>query len=311
MHIHSYPKVYAIGHPAVANLFADPVLVEEKIDGSQFTFLRVGPEIFMRSRGADIFADAPEKMFALAVESVKTLADKLHEGWVYRGEFLAKPKHNVLCYERVPKHNIILFDINTGDEVYLSREEKEAEAERIGMDVVPAIAQNTVLTSAGMLLSYLDRESILGAQKVEGIVVKNYVRFGRDKKALMGKYVREDFKEKHAHEWKTANPSGGDVIEALCIQMRNDKRWEKAIFHLRDKGELESSPRDIGKLIAAVKEDISEEEREYIAKRLLDHALPRILRASTSGMAEWYKERLLKSAFEPRTEEMSAHVAIP
>lgn len=31
---HSYPSVYALGHKALTELLLDPVLVEEKIDGS-------------------------------------------------------------------------------------------------------------------------------------------------------------------------------------------------------------------------------------------------------------------------------------
>lgn len=35
---HSYPSTFALGHRAIADLLLDPVLVEEKVDGSQFSF---------------------------------------------------------------------------------------------------------------------------------------------------------------------------------------------------------------------------------------------------------------------------------
>ena len=35
---HSYPQIYALGHRYITELLLDPVLVEEKIDGSQFSF---------------------------------------------------------------------------------------------------------------------------------------------------------------------------------------------------------------------------------------------------------------------------------
>jgi len=47
-----------------------------------------------------------------------------------------------------------------------------------------------------------------------------------------------------------------------------------------------------------VQVDIRDEETEYIKQKLHEWALPRIMRASSAGVAEWYKERLLKSAFE-------------
>jgi hypothetical protein len=35
---HSYPKLYAMGHRAIADLLLDDVIVQEKVDGSQFSF---------------------------------------------------------------------------------------------------------------------------------------------------------------------------------------------------------------------------------------------------------------------------------
>ena len=297
--LHSYPKVYAIGHRAVQELFLDPVLIEEKVDGSQISFGTQGGQLVLRSRGQELYVDNPEKMFAAGINAAKELASRLHDGWVYRGEYLAKPKHNVLAYNRVPRFNIILFDINIGDEVYLSREEKEAEAERIGMEIVPALYSGMV-DNPEQLYSFLERSSVLGG-RIEGIVVKNYSRFGADKKVLMGKYVSEQFKETHAKEWKASNPVMGDVIDRLIATLRNERRWEKAVERLRDTGELEHSPRDIGKLIHAVQKDVEEEEADFVAKKLTEWALPRVVRASSAGLPEWYKKRLVESAFNEQT----------
>lgn len=294
--IHSFPKVYAIGHGAIAELFQGDVLVEEKIDGSQFSFCKKNGEIILRSRGAEIFPDNPEKMFSLAVTAVKELAPLLHEGWVYRAEYLQKPKHNVLCYQRVPRNNLILFDINTGDEIYLSRIEKEAEAARVGMEIVPVLYQGVVNTP-DMLYALLKNESILGGP-VEGIVVKNYAQFGRDKKVMMGKFVTEEFKETHSKEWKADNPGVGDVIDRIISTLRSEVRWAKSVQRLRDAGKIEGSPKDIGLLIKEIQTDVKAEELEFIQQKLMEFALPRILRASTGGFPEWYKKQLLESAFE-------------
>lgn len=296
MNLHSYPKVYAIGHKAVAELFDGPVLVEEKIDGSQFSFGEINGQLCFRSRGAEIHVNEPDKMFAAAVNQAGEIANKLHPGWTYRGEYLQKPKHNTLVYDRVPRRNVILFDINTGLEEYLARNQKEEEAERLDFELVPILYEG-VITSPEELLKLLETDSCLGGQKVEGIVVKNYARFGADKKVLMGKYVREDFKEKHSRAWKKANPGTGDVIGHLIAVLRNENRWEKAVQHLREKGQLEGSPRDIGPLIREAQEDIKAEETESIKNSLFNYAMPRILRASTGGLAEWYKKKLLESAF--------------
>ena len=113
---HSYPKIWALGHRAVRELFDGDVFVEEKVDGSQFSFGVFNDELRCRSKGADINTQAPEKMFAKAVETAQRLGPDLLEGATYRGEYLQKPKHNTLAYDRVPEGNIIIFDINTAEE---------------------------------------------------------------------------------------------------------------------------------------------------------------------------------------------------
>jgi hypothetical protein len=294
--LHSYPKVYAIGHKAIADLFKEPVLVEEKIDGSQFSFGTENGQLAMRSKGAELYADNPEKMFSLGITTARELAPILHEGWTYRAEYLQKPKHNVMKYDRVPNRNLILFDINTGDEVYLSRAEKEAEAARIGLEITPMLYEG-VVDSPETLYQLLARDSVLGGGKIEGLVAKNYVRFGIDKKVLMGKFVTEEFKETHSKEWKADNPTLGDVVERIIATLRSEVRWGKSVARLREAGKLEQSPRDIGLLIKEIQADIRAEEADFIQTKLVEYALPRILRASTAGFPEYYKKTLLEGAF--------------
>ena len=297
--IGSYPSVYAIGHKAIIDIFRDPVLIEEKIDGSQFSMMMDDAgELHCRSKGKQIVIDEPEKMFSKAIKTAKKLAGKmLHPGWVYRCEYLQKPKHNTLCYERIPEKNLILFDVMTGPESYLSRRDKVCEAETIGLEVVPMIYQGKV-DSLDMFKEFLERESILGGTKVEGVVVKNYSLFTQEKKVAIGKYVSEAFKEKHGKEWKKSNPGTKDILGDLITIYRHKNRWEKAIQHLRDAGELEESPRDIGALIREVPADVLKECEDEIKDKLFAHFWPKIRRGITAGLPEWYKEQLAAQAFE-------------
>ena len=144
----------------------------------------------------------------------------------------------------------------------------------------------------------IDRTSALGGQKVEGVVVKNYKRFGPDKKVLMGKFVSESFKEVHAAEWKAANPTKTDIVERLVETLRTPARWNKAIQHLREAGTLQDSPRDIGNLMKEVQADIEKECHDLIADKLAEWALPQIRRGVIRGLPEWYKDELLKRQFE-------------
>ena len=294
--IHSYATVFQLGHKMIADIFNSPVVIEEKIDGSSFSFGMIDGELQCRSKGKQLILDAPEKMFTKAVVTAQELSSLLHPGWVYRSEFLEKPKHNVLAYERVPLKNVIIFDIDTGGENYLTLEEKMDEAHRLGLECVTCF-------HIGMLESYekfihlLEMTSRLGGTRIEGIVIKNYDLFTAEKKIAIGKYVSERFKEVAGGEWRKANPTDADITSQLIERYRTPARWEKAIQHLRERGELEESPRDIGKLIYEISDDVRRECEQEIKDYLFVHFWSKIQRGVTAGAADWYKEELLKNSF--------------
>ncbi len=126
---------------------------------------------------------------------------------------------------------------------------------------------------------------------------RDYNLFGPDKKVLMGKFVSEHFKEVHAAEWKKSNPTNGDILLTLGNAYCTPARWQKAVLHLAEVGLIENSPRDIGKLIKEIPEDVLKECEGEIKQALFDWAWPSIRRRLTYGMPEWYKEELLKSQF--------------
>lgn len=293
---HSYPSIFALGHRALQELLDDPVTVEEKVDGSQFSFGVFGGELKCRSKGATLNLIAPEGMFIRAVETVRELEPKLRDGWTYRAEYLQKPKHNALVYDRIPAKHLIVFDINTGYEEYLPYAAKAEAAAELGLETVPLIHEGPI-TELAAFRDMLDRVSVLGGQKIEGVVVKNYARFGLDKKVLMGKFVSEAFKEVHNKAWKESNPTHGDIVQILISNYGTPARWDKAIQHLREAGELEDSPRDIGRLIPEIQADVERECRDEIADALYKWAWPQIRRGLTSRFPERYKEQLLAKQF--------------
>lgn len=293
---HSYPKIYSLGHRAVQDIFKDPVVVEEKVDGSQFSFGRSGDDLLIRSKGCVMNIDAPEKMFQAAADTVKCLSAELHDGWTYRGEYLARQKHNALAYDRIPAQHIIIFDINTGNESYLSPLEKRKEAERLGLETVPVLGDGVF--NIGSFRELLNSVSILGGQRIEGVVVKNYSRFCADGKAMFGKFVSESFKEIHGASWRETNPVQADIVEQIVDKIRTPARWAKAVQHLRDAGDITDSPRDIGPLIKEVQSDTMDEAKEEIAQFFAKWALPKVQRGLIRGLPEWYKNELLKKSFE-------------
>jgi hypothetical protein len=297
-HLSSYPTVYQLGHKAIQGIFDNQVLVEEKIDGSQFSFGVINGEYVCRSHKKQMLVDAPEQMFIKAIEQTKGL--DLRSDWVYRGEFLDKPKHNTLNYGRVPQNNVILFDIMTAPETYLPYPEKVEEAQRIGLECVPLLYEGKV-DNFEMFKAFLERVSVLGATTIEGVVIKNYQLFTQEKKVAMGKYVSEAFKEIHDKDWKDRNPTGKDLVLILSEKYHSEARWQKAILHLREEGKIEGSPKDIGLLIREIPADILKECKDEIKEALFKHFWPNIQRGVVRGFPEWYKEELAKGAFtEPQ-----------
>lgn len=307
MMISSYGSIYTLGHVAVADILNGDVEITEKIDGSQISFGLINGELMVRSKNQQLFLGANNGMFNLAVEKIEAASSLLTPNFVYRGEFLMKPKHNTLAYERVPHNHIAIYDIerSPGTEDYLRRRDRIKEVLRIGFEPVRVFFAGPESTLE-WIQNYLREESVLGGVKVEGVVVKNYSMFTEDKKVAKAKFVSAEFQEKHVQEWKVGNPTRKDIITELIESYAVPARWEKAVQHLRDDGKLEGSPRDIGNLIKETQEDLKKEEEQSIKDVLYKHFIGQILRGCVSGLPYWYKEKIAKGEVWTGTSDSQA-----
>ena len=235
-------------------------------------------------------------MFTKAVETVRDLKERglLVVDWTYRCEFLQKPKHNTLAYSRVPKGNIILFDIDRGEQDYVDANDLQYEALYLGLECVPVFGISTFAPTKEQLDEWLETESILGGTKIEGIVIKNYGLFGLDKKVLMAKYVSEAFKETHNKDWKDRNPNRADIVDKIIADFGGEPRWNKAVQHLEEDGELVHAPEDIGKLLKELAVDFEDECADEIKDVLWAHFRKQIIHGIQQGFPEWYKGECLK-----------------
>lgn len=294
--IKAFPKIFAIGTDYIVDIFQEEVEITEKVDGSQFSFGKKDGELVCRSKGKEIY-DNSEKMFNKAVSYVMSIVDKIPEGMFFNCEYLQNPKHNTLCYDRTPKNNLVLFGAyDTTDKFVSKYEELKSYAELLDIDVVPLVFQGKI-KSIDELTRLLDRESYLGKAKIEGIVVKNYERKfligGQPMPLMAGKYVSESFKEVHRERWNTEEKLS-NRFEVFKLSFRTDARFEKAIQHLSENGELTNTPKDIGNLIKEIQKDIDQEESENIKNWLYREYKDEIIRTATKGFPEWYKKKLLE-----------------
>ncbi len=292
--LRGYSSPFGIGHKALQDFWEGTIYVTEKIDGSQFSFGLVAGgegELVIRSRRVEINQLDPG-MFKLGVETVQQLAydGLLFDGWTYRGEFLSKPKHNTMAYDRVPAGNVIIFDIDTGDQNYItSYSELVRQAGLLDLEVVPALGVFEYKPEMVILSALLETESVLGGGKVEGIVMKNYDLFGRDKKVVMAKLVSQEFIEKHSRSWAGRNPGKKQFVATMIEGLATEARWMKAVQHLREAGTIEGEMQDIPEIMLEIQEDVEKEMRVEIMEAFYNHFWPQVKRGLTRGMPIWYK----------------------
>lgn len=296
----AYPKILHIGDKQILDLFESDVEITEKVDGSQFGFGKIDGELVCRSKGKVQDLDVPDKMFKEGVEYVRSIEERIPNNHFFHGEYLQKPRHSTLAYNRIPKNHIALFGVTFPDNSMGEYKDIEEWAETFDVESVPLLHHGP---SSGEEVIKLveDRESFLGGQNIEGVVVKKYEDWMFLGKMLLpvkaGKYVTEKFKEVHQKDWKRLN-TGKGKLDALKDKYRSEARWEKAIMRLKEADQLEESPRDIGNLIKSVKQDLLEEEKDNIKDDLYKIFGGDLTRHATVGLPEWYKQRLVRGGDE-------------
>lgn len=296
--ITAFPKIFTVGTDYIRDIFAEPVEVTEKIDGSQFAFGRVNGELWIRSKGAQLYIENPEKMFAEGIAYIEQIQERLPEGIVFYTEYLKKPKHNTLTYDRIPRNHMMLFGVmHVSQKFYTNIEEY---ANLLDIETVPVLGRR-IIKNFSELAEMLDRESVLGGAKIEGVVVKNFARQfllgGRPMPLMAGKFVSESFKEVHRERWGTEE-KGKSRMEVFFDSFRTTSRWEKAVQHLAERGELKNEPQDIGKLLKEVHADIEAEEMENVKLFLWNEFRGKLKRRATGGLPEWYKVKLAARSFD-------------
>jgi hypothetical protein len=292
-----YPKVRSVGHREIQALFDGPVLIQEKIDGSNFGFGKTNDgKLIAVSRTQDLDFDRPEKMFAPALEYVKGISERIPLGRFFRCEYLSQPKHNVLEYSRIPTNHLVLFDIDLQADTTWFQSTNRARlldlANELDIEPVQELwcgpAKLDEVRDA-FNLKWSKQESQLGGPAMEGVVIKNYDRFTPDGSVLLGKWVRDEFKEQHRH---VSLADKSDPVEVIGASYGGPARWQKALQRLEETGRSTNSPEDIGMLIGIARKDVEEECEDAIKEALWKHYRKNVVGAATKGLAEWYKGKL-------------------
>ena len=109
MGLPSYPKILPLGHRELGKIYDGDVELTEKVDGSMFRFGILENEVVCGTKRTKINLDTPDHLFRPAVTHIQKMSWAIPQGTIFFGETLAKPKHNTLSYNSVPKNHIALF----------------------------------------------------------------------------------------------------------------------------------------------------------------------------------------------------------
>ena len=302
----SYQKIQQPYKQEVTDIWDGHVIIEEKIDGSQFR-IEISPDGTIKCGSHKQEGEMIASDFLLGVEQ----ANHIFAGYkpevktTVFCEYLKTPSQNAIPYERVPLHNLMLFDVKRGD-VYLDRPQKELFAKQHGMEITPLLweGDGSKISKDGKIdpefaKQLLEKKSILGHGKgfdrIEGVVVKNYSKYYDVNKQpyLEGhwkciKIVNDEFKEKNREE----NPNRASKLQELKENYRSEARYRKAIQHAREQGLIKGEMADLKYLVPMVEKDIVEEEKEEIKETLWKMFGKEILGYASKGMPIYYKEYL-------------------
>ena len=304
--IPGYPKVYR-ADTVDANPFYEydgRVVIQEKLDGSQFSFsMGADSSVSYRSKRKAFNKDNANDLFQPAVSWIEQNKSLLDVGTVYRGEALARPRHNHLTYKNPPAEGFVLFgtDGDRGFNVRLPFVDTYYSGFPEG---------NTKAERYEWLESFLGRESMLGGCRAEGVVVKsldseNPMRHEKSGDELFVKLVRPDFQEsnKIGKNMKVKFDQD-DILAQIGGSFATDARFMKAVSRLEEEGELSFTNSDIGKLLKELNLDFEEENAEQCKQLLWNWGRKAILRNSNHEFAKWYQSYLKERMFA-ETEALS------
>ena len=300
----AYAKVHHIGDPMCEGIFEGEVEVEEKVDGSQFRIhIDINGMFHFASHRMEFISNENNGMFQKAVEStLKNLAPIMgktreHDMYIF-AEFVGKNQQNTLSYERVPESHVIVFDV-IKDQHWFTYTEKKQFAEKYGFDCIPRLwLEDGSHLTPEVINELLKTKSYLGGTTIEGIVIKNYNKFFDPNKYqwmegnfLVGKYVRQEFKELNMKE------HAGEDVSMGKIKLRYiaEARWDKAIQKLREEGKLVNAMKDLALLVPEVKHDVEEECKEDIKDQLYSLYGKQVISGSVKGLPEYYNKKLLEN----------------
>lgn len=264
-----YSEIIRLGHKNTLGVLKeeDKIVIQEKLDGANASFRRVGDELVSFSRNNPL---SEENTLGGFYEFVKNLNIHVGEGLIFFGEWLNP--HKVKYAEH--SKTFWLYDVyDTVSEKYLPFDTVKAVAETLGLNLIPVFYEGEY-KSFEHLQSFVGKTELGGKlgdiETGEGIVVKNVDYTDRFGNQVFVKLVTDSFREVQ----KQKAPKDPKI--ALTAEQRfvdytvTEARVEKLLYKFVDEGILDEhfGIEDMGTILrnmnVRVTEDILKEESDLI-----------------------------------------------
>lgn len=276
-----YPSIERLGHEDNLEILQhdqDTIVIEEKVDGGNGSFWLEGNDIHFGSRNRDLTLENDQKAFAVQqielskhLHSLKDAGICLNKDYIYYIEWMAL---HTIRYTDAPfvigidirqKRNMDLGAEGSG--LFLGRELREKEFERLKIECVPLIWRGTVKELKKLNIQDLIPLSKYYNGKAEGLVIKNYQRKSRTgNHQLYAKIVREEFKEENKAVFgglRNKESETKKIVEKYCTEAR----IRKAVFKFTNEDNY-ALDRNLMKVIPSyvIKDILKEEFNEIYAE---------------------------------------------
>ena len=239
------------------------IVIQEKIDGANASFQRVGDEILAFSRNTPLDSENNLRGFYEWTQTINP--DKLAEGAIYFGEWTAK--HKIDYGENHGK--FFLFDVyGIYTEEYLPFGAVELASVNIGIDLIPVFYKGE-FQSLEHIQAFIGKSTL--GEFGEGVVVKNYDYRDKYGEQVFTKFVSDEFAEVSKAKKHTIKTNTDPLTEFINSTL-TEARVTKLLHKMVDEGQLNEdyAIEDMGTILkhlgSAVYEDIIKEESDTLMK---------------------------------------------
>ena len=275
------------------NQCAGRLIVQEKVDGSNFTVFRDPStlELAFFNKGKLLTLEKQSNStFARTCEILRTRQDLFRPGYIYHGEAMRAARANHIMYRRIPKYHWMCYEIMVplADGTYVHATPHEMTEILAGTGIEQVHMYYDSMRAADDLDASLDRlagiflnvdalHSSLG-NVAEGFVVKVLTAQRKGKTVpYRAKYVSKHMRERKVVEGMI---SPDYTLEAIGDVFNTAARHRKALQHLQERGEEVT----YAALVREADADLLIEHGQEIADMLMQRYFPVIRKAARKDL---------------------------